>query len=248
MISVCMATYNGGRWIEQQLQSVLPQLDRDDEVVVVDDASSDSTVQKIKSLGDDRIRLFSNERNLGVDGTFERALSLARGSVLFLCDQDDIWLGGKVRRVMRVFEARPDVTLVMSNARIIDSAGRDVGRTYFGNGLRFVPGVLPNLVKSRFLGCAIAVRAEMRKRFIPFPRRIPGHDLWIGLVNEAYGKTEFLSEPLIGYRRHGNNLSPEYRRGLVQMIVWRWQLVGNLAWRLLRDKFLRTLHAAGYSA
>jgi glycosyltransferase involved in cell wall biosynthesis len=244
MISVCMATYNGARWIEQQLESVLAQLDEDDEVVVVDDASSDATVHNIKAIDDARIRLFANERNLGVNRSFERALFLARGRVLFLCDQDDVWFDGKVRRVMQGFEERPDVTLVQSDARIIDAAGLDVGRTYFGASLPFEPGVLRNIVRCRFLGCALAVKAEIRDRFIPFPAKIPGHDMWIGIVNELYGKTLFISEPLIGYRRHGNNASPDRRQGILQMIIWRWQLVRGLAWCALRNKIHRPPAAA----
>ena len=73
----------------------------------------------------------------------------------------------------------------------------------------------------------------MRRYFLPFPMPIPGHDMWIGAVNELYGKTYFLADPLIAYRRHGNNASPDRHQGLVQMLRWRWQLVRGLAQRVL---------------
>lgn len=246
MISVCMATYNGERWIQIQLRSVLSQLGENDELVLVDDVSSDNTLGEAGDLRDDRIRVFRNERNRGVDWTYQRALSLARGDVLFLCDQDDVWYPGKVTRVMQAFGEHPDATLVLSDAQIIDSQGRIVAPSYFGIRGSFVPGVLANIVKSKFLGCAMAVRSGMRDRFLPFPARIPGHDMWIGVVNEFYGKTCFIAEPLIGYRRHGDNASPEHRQGLAQMLIWRWQLTAGLMTRVGMHAMQRLLqHQAG---
>jgi len=227
-----MATYNGARWIKAQLQSVLSQLGENDELVLVDDVSSDNTLEKVEGLKDARIRVFRNERNLGVDLTFQKALSLARGDVLFLCDQDDVWYPEKVSRVMQAFSEHPEATLVLSDAEIIDAEGRVIAPSYFGIRGPFMPGILANIVKSKFLGCAMAVKSGMRDRFLPFPARIPGHDMWIGVVNEFYGKTFFIAEPLIGYRRHGENTSPESRQGLAQMLIWRWQLIGGLAKRI----------------
>ncbi len=176
MISVCIASYNGSQWIDAQLLSILPQLGCDDEIVLVDDASTDNTLHKVELLDDPRIRMFSNARNLGVDQTFQKALSFARGKILFLSDQDDIWYAGKVDRVLQAFDEHPDVTLVLSDARIIDSEGRVISESYFGDRGKFIPGVFASIVKSKFLGCTIAVRSGMRDRFLPFPKKIPGHD------------------------------------------------------------------------
>lgn len=233
MISVCVATYNGMQWIEPQLRSVLQQIGEADEVVVVDDASSDQTVARIEDLRDPRVRIFRNERNLGVDRTFERALTLAQGDVLFLCDQDDIWFPDKVERVMQVFRQNPAVTLVLSDARLIDASGRELAPSYFGIRGRYRAGVVASIVKSTYLGCVMAVRASMRRYFLPFPMPIPGHDMWIGTVNELYGKTYVLPDPLIAYRRHGSNASPNRHQGLAKMLRWRWQLVRGVAQRAL---------------
>ena len=230
-----MAAFNGEQWVETQLLSVLSQLGPHDEVVLVDDASSDRTLEIVSELKDSRIRVFRNERNVGVDSTFERALAFAQGDILFFCDQDDIWYSNKVASVMRAFENHHEVTLVMSDARILNADGDATGESYFGLRGRFIPGVFANVVKCKFLGCAMAVRAEMRERFLPFPRRIPGHDMWIGVVNELYGKSLFIPEPLIGYRRHGRNTSPERRQGIWQMLLWRWQLVSGLLARLVQQ-------------
>jgi glycosyltransferase involved in cell wall biosynthesis len=236
-----MATYNGEKWIDIQVESVLAQLNAEDELVVVDDVSSDATLDRMRTFKDSRIRLFVNEHNLGVDKTFERALSLARGDYLFLCDQDDIWYSGKVCRIMRAFDENSDVTLVLSEADIIDSIGKATGDSYYGKRGTFIPGVVANLVKSKFLGCSMAIRSEMRSYFLPLPEKVPGHDMWIGLINEVYGKSLFVAEPLIGYRRHGNNTSPEHRQGLWQMLVWRWQLLSGLVKRVLSLSLRRAI-------
>src|ERR1700716_1223777 len=94
-VSVVMAVYNGRKYLAEQLESVLAQLDEADELVIVDDASSDGSAAFVRELNSPRIRLFVNARNTGVIGTFDRALRLARHELVFLSDQDDIWLPGK---------------------------------------------------------------------------------------------------------------------------------------------------------
>jgi Glycosyl transferase family 2 len=238
MISVCMATYNGARWVIPQIESILRQLGPADELVIVDDASTDNTVAVVSALNDPRIRIVGNPTNVGIDRTFERAIGLATGDYIFLSDQDDVWYPVKVERTIAVFEAEPATTLVLSDAEIIDAAGHPRGETYFGDRGRFVPGVVANILKSKFLGCAIAFRAALRDKILPFPHPIPGHDMWIGVINEMYGRTHFIAEPLIGYRRHDTNASPFRSQNLQKMLLWRWQLIRGLA-----DHMLKRLHA-----
>lgn len=231
-LSVCLAAYNGERWLRPQLDSILHQLDDADEVVIVDDASCDSTPYIVEELRDPRIRLLRNARNIGVDRSFERAISEARGDIIFLSDQDDLWYEDKVAIVLGAFAESPDVTLVLSDAEIIDEAGNKRESTYFETRGQFVPGVVANILKSKFLGCAMAFRANLRELFLPFPSTLPGHDMWIGVVNEWYGRTLFIKQPLIAYRRHGGNASPETHRGFGQMLRWRWQLIVGLIGRI----------------
>lgn len=235
-VSVCLAAYNGEKWLTAQLSSILPQLSETDEVVIVDDASKDRTPDIIERMREPRIRLLRNDRNVGVDRSFERAIAEARGDIIFLSDQDDLWHEGKVEIVLNVFAKSPDVTLVLSDADIIDAAGNKREYTYFEGRGRFVPGVMANILKSKFLGCAMAFRASMRQHYLPFPDVLPGHDMWIGVVNEWYGKTCFVNQPLIAYRRHDTNASPETHRGIAQMISWRWQLIRGLMGRMASGK------------
>src|SRR3546814_13105850 len=128
--------------------------------------------------------------------------------------------------------------LVRSDAGVVDGYGNRIAPSDFVERGGFVPEVFENIRKCKFLGCAIAMKASMRDKALPFPGRIPGHDVWLGVVNEWYGRTRFLPEPLIAYRRHGSNASPWRHQGIGQMIIWRWQLISGLlklSWRdLLR--------------
>jgi glycosyltransferase involved in cell wall biosynthesis len=226
-ISVCMATYNGSKYIHQQLSSILPQLKASDELVIVDDASGDSTIEVIRAFSDPRITLISNEQNLGVLKAFEKALCCATGDLIFLSDQDDIWFDDKVQKITAAFEQSPEVTLVLSDATIIDGNGRELCESFFSKRGSFGPGLLPNIIRNKYLGCTMAFKREMLEHFLPFPPKIPMHDMWMGIVNDIYGKTYFIDEPLIRYRRHGKNASPA-GSSLIQMTVWRWRLIRHL--------------------
>lgn len=237
-ISVCIATYNGQQYIENQLQSILTQINQDDELVIVNDASIDSTVFIIKEFQDSRIKLIENKINLGVVKTFERAINNATGDIIFLSDQDDIWLPNKVQKIIEVFQKYPDITLVLSDAQIIDSEGQVTADSYFnirGRG-KFVANPLSNIIKNKYLGCTLAFRREMLDVFLPFPADIPMHDIWIGMINAIYGKASYIDEPLIQYRRHNNNTSIGHlaHAGIVQMIKWRLALVKDVIHLLLK--------------
>lgn len=235
-ISVCLAIYNGANYLLPQIQSILDQLGPSDEIVIVDDCSEDESVQIVNSFGDSRIRLLRNASNLGVLATFERALRESVGDVLFLSDQDDIWRSDKVERVVSVLASDPAITMVVSDAQVIDAAGNVTAQSFFRQRGAFSAGLLHNLVKNKYLGCTMAFRRSMLVHFLPIPPDTPMHDIWFGLVNDIYGKTHYISQPLIAYRRHGKNVSPSVCAPLVQKFVWRWRLVKNLL-----------IHVLGYS-
>lgn len=237
-ISVCMASYNGERFVQEQLDSILGQLENDDEVVIVDDVSTDSTVAIIERFFDKRIRIFRQARNGGVLKAFGRALEEATGKIIFLADQDDVWRGDKVSKFKHMFSTRADLSLVLSDASIIDANGDLVAKTRFRSG-QFHPGALQNIVRNSYLGCSMAFRRSILDYCLPFPADIPMHDMWIGILNQLVGKTGFIDEPLICYRRHDNNISPGKHAPLPQMIRWRWALVKNLILRYPRAALMR---------
>lgn len=235
-ISVCMATYNGSRFIEKQIQSILPQLSDNYELVIVDDCSSDQTVNLIHKFTDSRIKLWENTRNLGVIKNFEKSITKAKGDIIFLCDQDDIWCPDKISEFVNVFTQQKKVTLVISNLQVIDEHDNLIYDSQLIS--EFTAGMLPNLSKPRFRGCAIAFRREMLNYFLPFPKDIPMHDMWIGLVNEIYGQTFYIDKPLIKYRRHSNNVSSDHHATIIKVLKWRYFLFKNLAMVILKKTFI----------
>ena len=220
--------YNGASYLVPQIRSILDQLGQSDEMVVVDDCSQDESVQMIKSFGDSRIRLIRNDSNLGVLASFEKALRGSAGDILFLSDQDDIWRSDKVQRVISVFASNPAITMVVSDAQVIDAAGNVTAQSFFKQRGAFSADMLHNLAKNKYLGCTMAFRRSMLVHFLPIPRDTPMHDIWFGLINNIYGKTHYIGQPLIAYRRHGKNVSPSVGAPFVQKLVWRWRLAKNL--------------------
>jgi glycosyltransferase involved in cell wall biosynthesis len=224
-VSVCMAAYNGAKFIEAQLDSILPQLAPDDEIVIIDDGSQDDTIERIKKMRDSRIRLYAHGKNEGLVATFEEALRCATGEILFLCDDDDLWAPTKVERVLREFEQHPEAQVVASRVALIDERGAhlpDARVNRYGN---FLPGFWRNIVTNHYQGSAMAIRASFLGRVLPFPHsKLFLHDVWIGTRNEALGgKTAFIREPLVYYRRHPQNASQ--RHDLLRLLMVRIDLL-----------------------
>ncbi len=231
-VSVALAAYNGERYVQSQLRSILDQLEPDDEIVVVDDASTDATVERIAALGDGRVRLLRNEHNLGVRATFERALRACRHQFIFLSDQDDLWLHDK--RTTLLAELQAGAVLALSDASVIDADGRELEASFMARRGGFRGSALATLMKNRYLGCTMAFRRELLADILPIPQRVPQHDMWIGLLATARGRVAYVDRTLLQYRRHGGNASPYRRAGLVQMLTWRWRLLMALLARRWR--------------
>ena len=201
--SVCIATYNGEKYIEEQLVSILKQLNDTDEIIISDDDSSDNTLNIITKLQDSRIKIYKNPKK-GIISNFENALNCATGNYIFLCDQDDVWLPHKVETIMPYLK---EYDLVVSDCKMVDKDLQVTERSFFKI-MHSGPGFWKNFVKNTYLGCCMAFKKEILNYVLPFPSNIAMHDIWIGLSVEIHGKPFFLNEPLVLYRRHNNNASP----------------------------------------
>jgi glycosyltransferase involved in cell wall biosynthesis len=235
-ISVCIATYNGAKFIARQLGSILPQLGPADEVIISDDSSSDETLSIIEGFSDPRIQILKNNTFRSSTYNFENALSHAGGEIIFLSDQDDEWVEGWVRTALRELET---VDLVVCDAFMIDAYGgtSSVPDAIFDGERR--PGVLRNFFRNRFVGCCCAFRRRVLNVALPFPENLPWHDWWIGLIADSCFKTRFLSDKMIRYRRHGSNASPTGGKSpysLRKKIAMRWNLGLPLAVRYLKTR------------
>jgi glycosyltransferase involved in cell wall biosynthesis len=225
-----MATYNGAAFVEAQLRSILASR-RVDEVVVSDDGSTDATLARIAGVDDPRVRVVAGPR-AGLIRNFENALSQARGDVVFLSDQDDLWLPQKVDVVMRALDG---ADLIVTDCSVVDAGLRVVAPSFFalhGSG----PGFARNLLRNSYLGCCMAFRRSVLERALPFPAALPMHDWWIGLVAERSGRVAFVDTPLTLYRRHGGNTSSASQPSVASLgtqLRWRLALVRALASRRL---------------
>lgn len=202
-ISVCMATFNGENYIKEQLDSILFQLNDEDEIVVSDDGSRDRTINILNSFHDRRIKIVVNRGRHGVVPNFENALNQSSGDYIFLSDQDDIWREDKVDKCV---EALNDADLVVHNSRVMFEGGQSPDRDFF-QWRHSGPGYWKNLYKNTFVGSCMAFRKEVKNYVLPFPKHILWHDMWIGLMVEKHGATNFINDQLLYYRRHDINAS-----------------------------------------
>lgn len=215
-ISVVMCTWNGAAFVEAQLLSILEQSRAPDEIIIRDDASTDTTVAVVQRVARDwphRMTLVQNPSNDGVVCNFGAALALATGSIIFLADQDDIWRRNKVELTLRHFQ-RATTDAVFSNGDVVDVAGRSLGYTLwqwarFGaREQRLVAGgdALPVLLRRNVAtGATLAIRARLRDRALPLSSACL-HDEWLALL-AAITPGGLAMEPasLIAYRQHGEN-------------------------------------------
>jgi glycosyltransferase involved in cell wall biosynthesis len=212
-VSVCLATYNGAAYVAEQLASVLAQLGPDDEVVIVDDASTDDTPAVIRAVGDPRIRLEVSTVNRGYAATFEQAISEARGGYLLLSDQDDVWAAGRVD-AMR--DALRQSSVVVGNIDVLGSGAPLRGP--FGQRswrLAATPGrhgwrALAGLALSNvpYYGSAMGLRADFRRVVLPFPpSAVELHDGWLGINGLLNGSIAHLETVVTHRRVHTDNTS-----------------------------------------
>lgn len=204
-ISVCMATYNGERYILPQLYSILRQLSSEDEIVISDDGSKDNTINLIKSISDPRIRIIKNVGPHGYTYNFENALCHASGKYIFLSDQDDIWMDNKVEYMLNALKT---YDFLVSNANLINSDGNLIADSYF-NMRKPNRSFVGNILKCGYLGCCMAFKRCVLEKALPFPKDhvMCLHDNWLFLVGKFFFKTLIIKEKLISYRRHSTNVS-----------------------------------------
>jgi glycosyltransferase involved in cell wall biosynthesis len=227
MVSVCMGTKNGATFIREQLLSILPQLSRNDEVVISDDCSSDDTLAIIRSLKDPRVRILESATERGVTKNFEASLRACHGDFIFLGDQDDVWLPGKIQLMKN---ALMDYDLVICDCKLVDDSLRTQNHSFY-NVNRSGPGFFRNIIKNSYMGCCMAFTRKLRDRALPIPKDVPIHDFWIGLVAELYFRVCFLPDVLVLHRRHGSNASTtgnSSRQSMNQKILNRYRIVKNL--------------------
>lgn len=233
-VSVCVATYQGAAYVREQLVSVLSQLGPDDEVVVSDDCSTDGTLDVVEGLADPRIRVLRNTANVGYSRNFGRALQLATGDVIFMCDQDDVWLPGKVETMLLALSGRD---MVVADVVVVDEDLNVLQESHFlTHGVR--SGFMPNLLRTRYIGASMAMTRKVLDLSLPLPpnAKYCPYDYWITLVGEAFFDVGLVRAPQMLYRRHRFNASTGGSRSNNRLTHRVWVRLYCLSHLLLRAR------------
>lgn len=212
-ISIAMCTYNGALFIESQISSILHQTKLPDEIIVCDDGSTDETIEIIlKLLTESGIKhdIVVNSQNLGITKNFEKAISLCKGDIIFLADQDDVWNREKIEKIYLCFSEQAETDLVFSNARLVDQNSKEIKYNMWQL-LKFNPSILTNglvikklLSRNYVTGATLAIRRNTFNYIFPFSKSW-NHDYWIAANVAIFGKIFSVEEELIDYRQHQFN-------------------------------------------
>ena len=215
--SIVMATYNGEKYIEKQIDTILENMNNSDELIISDDFSTDNTRNIINKYieKDSRIKLIDGPKK-GVKQNFANGIKEAKGRYIFLSDQDDIWKDDKINKVLECFEKEKCV-VVVHDAQVINENEEDIISSFFEH-RKSGSGIIKNIWKNTYIGCCMAFKSSIKEKILPIPNNIEMHDQWIGIIGEKEGKSFFLKEKLINYRRHSGNVSQMKHYGIIKMI------------------------------
>jgi glycosyltransferase involved in cell wall biosynthesis len=235
-ISVAMCTYNGARFLPQQLESIAAQTRLPDELVVCDDRSADESAEIVRNFAKNApfpVRLEINERNLGSTKNFEKAIGLCEGDIVALADQDDVWKPPKLAVLETALENHPEVGYVFSDAELIDERGAPLPATLWES-VQFRGAVRRNFSGSRQVaallrrcaatGATMAFRASLKGILLPIPECFV-HDSWISLLASCVGSYGVpIPEALIRYRQHGGQQMGARPRSILEKVTWARQV------------------------
>lgn len=250
-VSVVMCTYNGARFLQPQLDSLLAQTRLPDEIVIHDDRSDDATADILRDFEEKTrrsgitTRFRINATNLGYRKNFQTALQAATADLLFLCDQDDIWHPRKIEQFCEAFQRRPALSLLHCNARLVDERGQSLSMSLF-DALEITPDTLASmhaghafdvlLRRNIVTGAAMAMRRQALSAALPFPENDWIHDEWLAMITSLHSVVDTDASALIDYRQHGTNQVGVRKRGFKEKItghaVSRRQWMDRLARKL----------------
>lgn len=250
-ISIALCTYNGEKYIEEQIQSLLNQTHKPDEIIISDDCSKDKTIELVDCLlkySGINYKIYKQEIGLGVFKNFPFAISQCNCDLVFTCDQDDIWDKTKLEKHLNVFRHNPDVDLVYSNANVV----KEDGRTTIS--LLWPEKVIDDKNKGQasifsllYLGRSMAgCCMSFKKSFFMEIKDIPDgiyHDDWIATNAALKNEIIAINEPLISYRQHSNNVVGIKRGG--KLSYWK-SLLTNVNFYYRSELYLLERHEKMY--
>lgn len=242
-VSVAMAVCNGEKFIKEQIDSIICQLEPRDELIISYDQSTDLTLNIINdyAVKDQRIKVFINsDHSRGLVSNFNNALLHCKGDIIFYSDQDDYWMPNKVDIMVNSFDD-PKVTVSIHDAELVDSCLNTIKPSTFKlrGGARNT--IFGNLIRLSYIGCCMAFRKDMLKYILPLPTKKRSHDWWTGCICMCFGKMHVVNKQLIKHRIHVNNATPKKRPSMPYQITVRWVIIVNLLDRVYINKQTKEL-------
>lgn len=232
-ISVALCTYNGEKYLRAQLQSIFTQTLAVDEIIICDDISTDNTcniIKEFQKLFPNKITLIINSKTLGTKKNFEKAIDITNYDVIFLCDQDDVWPIGKVKKIIKAFKENPDVEGIFTNGILIDKDGLPIGAKLW-NSFLYTEFIQTKLTKDNLFetiltyfpiitGATLAIKKEVKSIILPLKNsHVFWHDEWIGYRLAADKLLLPYNEPLLNYRIHDNQQVGIYTNNLENSLL-----------------------------
>lgn len=218
-ISVAMATYNGEKYLREQIDSILCQLAEQDEIIISDDGSMDSTLLIIEEYmkKDNRIHLVKG-LGKGHVFNFENAIKFCKNEIIVLSDQDDVWENNKISELTKSFYENPNIVVVNHGAKLIDEKGKDILQDF----------------NSKYYGCCMAVRQEYVKSLLPFPKWTVAHDQLIAYVALIKKKYLYVDSKLLKRRIHNGNLTSKAK--CIEKIIFRIKSYSAVLYEIFKKK------------
>lgn len=215
-VHIVLTTYNGEKYIREQLDSILANTFQDVMVEICDDGSTDSTLDIAREYVEqyDQISLYQNEKNLGYTKNFLEGIRRSRSPYVMLCDQDDIWHRDKIEKTLRRMKEMEsqngnDIPLmVFTDAMNFDSdSGEELGSFHKSSHLDVKRLDSAHLfMENKCIGCTVMMNGAIRQYLQEFPDEIRVHDWWLALICSHFGKISYIKETTLHYRQHGGNM------------------------------------------
>lgn len=223
-ISIALAVYNGEKFLPQLLASLESQTIKPSELVIVDDCSTDKSLEVIKSFAlSFEKKIFSNEKNMGPNFTFKKLAGLCKGDFIAFCDQDDVWLPKKIEQSLSAIKKIDSnlPAIAFSDLSVIDEEGKLMHQSFFK--LRSTKPERFSLADILFgnivTGCASIINSVMANELIKMPLNVMMYDHWMALIGYSFGKHSFINEPLILYRAHGSNVTDKQKDSYLKNFI-----------------------------
>ena len=251
-LSVALCTYNGEKFIAEQLESIARQTVLPDELIICDDRSADRTVQILHEFAHKApfpVSIYHNETTLGVIRNFEQAISICNGEYIALADQDDVWLPEKIEKSLALIEsaqaqyAGEEVPLLVhTDLKVVDKQLKVISESFMHaqklHNEDSKQALKTLLVQNYVTGCTVIINRKLKELALPFPAGILMHDWWLALLAAAEGMIVFSAERTILYRQHGKNAVG------AQKYFSRDNLRKVLAFRQMQEEIKQTIQQA----